>query len=143
MNYQEWAQKITGREYSMPTRHEEDEQAKADDVIIVYGASDDLLEFYGAISDEVGAWEGTTIKLTKDVTLFNKDENKETAKYNSMQISTMPKVQAIWCPRDKEGKIWASWEIRTELPHADFDIMEDGELFCRGVVIPANAVRYW
>jgi hypothetical protein len=53
----------------------------------------------------------------------------------------MKTVQAVWCPRDENGKIWASWKIQTDIPHETFDIMEDGELFCRGVVFHVDDVK--
>lgn len=34
-----------------------------------------------------------------------------------------------------DGKIIASWVISTELPHAKFKIMEDGETYCIGIII--------
>ena len=29
----------------------------------------------------------------------------------------------------------STWEVVTKAPHAEFDIMEDGEVFCRAAVI--------
>jgi hypothetical protein len=49
----------------------------------------------------------------------------------------MQKIKAVWDPED----IDASWKIETEIPHETFDIMEDGELFCRGVVFHVDDVK--
>ncbi|MFZ4618682.1 MAG: hypothetical protein ACOYM2_21160 [Rectinemataceae bacterium] len=134
MTTKEWAARLNGIEY--PAHEVESWQAEAakDGVVIVYGMSDDLIEFAGAINEEDGAWDGTEVKITPDGKLYNEDENREVLKYNSMQVSNMPKVRAIWSPRGADGEIWASWEIQTRITHETFDIMEDGEVFCRGVV---------
>lgn len=44
-------------------------------------------------------------------------------------------IEAIWSP----DEIDASWLIKTDIPHATFDILEDGDLFCRGVVFALAA----
>lgn len=138
MNAKEWAERLNGREYRDEMNGFEEKQAHDDGVIIVFGASDDLIEFRGVINDEDGAWEGTTVKLTNKPSLFNEDENEETLEFNRMQIASMRTVQAIWCPKGEDGKVWASWEIRSQIPHETFDIMEGGELYCRGIVFDAK-----
>ena len=40
--------------------------AKDAGLVVVYGYSDDNVEFSGAIDEEVGAYEDTTIYITKD-----------------------------------------------------------------------------
>lgn len=134
----EWAAKLSGREYGEEVSGAESKQAKEDGVVIVFGASDDLLEFRGVIDDEDGAWEGTKVKLTNKPSLFNEEENAETLEFNRMQIAGMRTITAVWCPKNEAGKVWASWEIKTDIPHVPFDIMEDGEIFCRGLVFEAK-----
>jgi hypothetical protein len=53
----------------------------------------------------------------------------------------MQKIKAIWAPKDDNEKVFASWLIETEIPHENFNIMEDGELFCRGVVFHVDNVK--
>lgn len=134
MTIKEWAQLLNGREYTHEMNSMEERQAKEDQVVIVFGASDDLLEFRGFIDDEFGAWNGTTVKITCDASIFDEDMNRETFQYNKDQINSMPEIQSVWCPKDENGKIWASWEIISSIPHETFDIMEDDEIFCRGIV---------
>ena len=112
MNLKEWAEALNGVEYSADKIMVMAGDAMIDGVAIAYGASDDLLEFEGAIREEYAAYEGTA----------------------RTPVKGGRKVTAIWCPKDKSGKVWASWEIRTKIPHETFDIMEEGDLFCRGIV---------
>jgi hypothetical protein len=149
MTINEWAKKLNGREYRKELTAEEEQELKADGLIAAFGASDDLLEFRGALYDEAGAWDGTTVKLavtdSGEVKVFNEEENRETAEFKRMQISYMKKVEAIWCPCGRDGKYWASWEIQIhgDIPYANFNIMEGGELYCRGIVFEARNLKDW
>lgn len=140
MNAKEWAERLNGREYRDEMNGFEEKQAHDDGVIIVFGASDDLIEFRGVINDEGYAWDGVTVSLTNKPSLFKEDENQETLEFNRMQIANMNKVQAIWCPTGQDGRVWASWHIvlHGSLQGHPFDIMEDGELFCRGIVFDSK-----
>ena len=60
MNAKELAQKLNGSEYPLRLNAELKEQAKSAGLVIIYGASDDLMEFDGAIYDEIGCYEGGT-----------------------------------------------------------------------------------
>lgn len=136
MNKEELASILDGIEYSGWDEIKSMESiAKENGLVIIFGQSDDLLELVGAIDDEITAYEGTTTFLTPDKTVFDEEENKETFKYNRTQIEKFPSIKAEWCPRDENGKIIASWVISTELPHSKFKIMEDGEVYCIGIVI--------
>lgn len=113
--------------------------AKDNGLIIIYGQSDDLLEFTGATNEEMGAWEGTTVLLTPDLSVFPMEDDDGTDL--SSQLKSYVKIVAEWCPKDDAGEIIASWVITTELPHADFNIMEDGELYCKGIVIDIRDIE--
>jgi hypothetical protein len=104
--------------------------AKEKGLVVVYGASDDLVEFRGAIEDEVDCYEGGTIYLSPSGIL---DEFKfscgcefaEQAK--ELAVRNAKTIEALWCR--EEGY---SWTYRTEIPHATFDVVEEGEKYCRG-----------
>jgi hypothetical protein len=103
------------------------------------------MEFRGVIYDEVGAWEGTEALISSrekgTAFVFCEEENQDSAEFNRKQIGRMHKVKAVWCPRGEDGEVCASWEIETALPHEKFDIMEGGELYCRGVLIHVDSVE--
>ena len=54
----EFAQKLHGRLRSREIFTNEEILARDNGLVVVMGASDDLMEFTGAISDEVSAWDG-------------------------------------------------------------------------------------
>jgi hypothetical protein len=55
------AEKLNGIAYREPFPADVIKAAKAGGIVIVCGASDDLMEFEGAINDEVGAYDDIEI----------------------------------------------------------------------------------
>jgi len=140
MKIEEWTNLLSGREYCGELSKAEELKLKEDGFIVVIGQSDDLLDFRGYIHDEVGAWNGTKVKITSSYKIFDEDENKETFEFNSFQISNMNYVEAIWAPEDEKGDTWTSWHIRSNIFCKTFDIMEDGELYCRGIIFHKDSI---
>ena len=103
------------------------EQMEKHGLVAVFGASDDLMEFRGAIHDEFGAFEGSQVTITKDGLLINKCECDDCPNFNSSPQGAF-KIEALW---DIEG---SSWVYETKIPHETFDVLEDGEKYCRGIV---------
>lgn len=123
---------LTGREYGKEMAKEEEMQAKAAGLIVIFGASDDLMEFRGAIHDELGCYDGGTA-LIDAKGLLPERENVEDDDELKDLFARQPgarAIEALWCA--EEGY---SWTFRTDVPHATFEISEDGEPYCRGIVI--------
>ena len=136
MTAQELAALLTGREYLEEIGEEEEAMAKAEGLVVVFGASDDLMEFRGAIHDEIGAYEGTTARVTatgllEDWETFLNSHEPESAfeAYFEKKRSGFKEIEACWCAEDGY-----SWTFKSEIPHATFEIVEDGEPYCRGIV---------
>lgn len=126
---------LNGREYLNEITREESHAAHAAGLVVVTGYSDDGVSICGAIVDEIGAWNGAAFKVTPDGVLddFERlcDERNESRleKYFRNR-ATARTIEAVWEPSDLN----ASWLIKTDIPHETFDIMDEGELFCRGIV---------
>ena len=133
MNTKELAAKLNGIEYPADIHAETIKAAKADGLVIVYGASDDLMEFEGAITDEIGCYGGNSTFVDAKGMCPSFDDlcdNKDVqglrdyfARFDGFQ-----EIEAIW---EAEGY---SWTYKTDIPHETFDVMEDGEKYCRGIV---------
>ncbi len=140
MTKEELAAKLNGREYREEFSAVEEREACESGLLIVYGASDDLLEFAGVIRDEVGAWNGAEVKISPDKKIWDEDfieEHENDVFFLEWQKNNkLITVGAKWCPPGFEG----SFLITTDAPAASFDIMEDGGLYCRGIVIDMNEV---
>jgi hypothetical protein len=129
MTAHELAVKLNGREYRNEITAEEEAQAKANNLVVVFGYSDDNMEFIGAINDEVGCYNGGEAHLTPKGLLKNDCDNDACPYFKEVK-KQFPKVTAI---ADKDGYSFV-YEV-TKLPHAFFDVMEEGRKYCRGMVI--------
>lgn len=122
---------LNGREYGNEITQDEERQAKAAGLVVVFGYSDDNVELRGCIHDEVGSWGGTTLTITSRGHLLSEDE-----RLAQVQKGTDRDIEALWC---KEPGY--AWTYKTDIPHATFDIMEDGEKFCRGIVFALDDLK--
>ena len=105
MTIYEFAKKLNGRKYRKEITPVEEKEAKELGFIVLFGYSDDNAELRGSIDDEIGCWNGGRVYKNGD--LF---------------------VDAVWCKDD------FSWTYETNIPHATFDIYDDDEKYCRGIV---------
>ena len=137
MNKEELASQLNGIEYPAHrsiTAHTI-EQAKAAGLVIVYGASDDLMEFEGVISDEFGCYDGGTALVDSGGLLDRSqidDDDEVIADFVSRK-KTARTIEALWC-----AEPGYSWTYKTDIPHATFEVVEDGEPYCRGIVFSVS-----
>ena len=127
MNKKELASLLNGREAGHEITGDESLAAAEAGLVVVYGSSDDLAEFAGAIDDEVGCYNGGTIFLDADGVFNLECDNPECTLFKR-HIKQCKTIHAAW---DEEGY---SWIYKTDIPHETFDIIEDGEKYCRGIV---------
>lgn len=123
----ELAALLNGREYRQEITKEEAARAKADCLVVVFGASDDLMEFRGAIDDEKGCYNGGIAYLTSTGLLQNDCDNDDCPHFAKLKDKAAT-INAVW---DKDGY---SWVYETDIPHETFEILKDGERYCRGIV---------
>lgn len=130
------AEKLNGMEYGDEIDTVLLKDAKAFRLLIVYGASDDLMEFDGFESDELNAYNGTTahvdfLGLLPERNSFEGDGSDDAELHNFFHRRERSKpIKAVW---HDIGPV--SWTFDTDIPHATFDILEDGRVYCRGIVI--------
>lgn len=140
MSKEEFAARLHGRDARrFDLTKEESQQAKAAGFAVIFGQSDDLMEFRGAIEDEVGAWDGVTAVVFKhkdrffavDADSISEMDNarQEVAAMDAAEAGNL--VKAVWGNAAPELR----WLIKTALPHAAFDLLEDGEVYDRGLVL--------
>ena len=122
-----FAKRIDGAQY----RHEGDkalwDEMKTRGLVAVFGASDDLMEFRGAIYDEVGAYAGTAVPITPAGLIVNKCGNDD-CPYHAAERTKAATIMAVW--QDAEP----CWSYQTDIPHATFTIYEDATPYCEGIV---------
>lgn len=132
LNAKELAALLNGRNYGDEITKEEAAQAKAAGLVVVYGASDDLMEFEGAIYDEVGCSDGGIAQVDAKGVLQSFehiDHDYDALKDFFKREDSAVEIEALWC-----AEPGYSWTYKTDIPHETFEIVEDGEPYCRGIV---------
>jgi len=124
MTKEEMAAKLHVRGIGNEFTREDRLAAKAAGLIVVYGYSDDCVEVDGASTDERGF---APLEFSRKGLVEQHDEGCDCrfCDYKSM-VADCKKVTGKFT---NEG-----WRFQTDIPHATFDIMEDGALYCRGIV---------
>lgn len=132
MTREQLAAQLNGREYGNEIDHTEEKAAKEHGLVAIFGYSDDNAEFRGAIHDEVGCYDGGEFLVSRHgvVTPPDREEREVLEKFHVLEAATKgsAKIKAVW------GKHGYSWTYETDIPQATFDIMDEGEKFCRGIV---------
>lgn len=105
--------------------------AKESGLVIVYGASDDLMEFDGISREEIGCYDGGTALVDALGVLPDRDSLEEDDELEAYfkRKPLAKSIEALWC---KEPGY--SWTYKTDIPHSTFEVMEDGDHYCRGIV---------
>ena len=143
MNAKELAAKLTGCRYGCEMERltkEEYAQAQAADLVIVYGASDDLCEVNGAIEDEIGCYNGGECYFTEEGILANAcdDDNcpyfeKEKGKAMKLEINKWPRSPVC------------TFTYSLPIPHETFKVIDEATtlldvVYCVGVVFSLDDV---
>lgn len=125
---------LDGREYPLQIEIALSDEIRAAGIVIVYGHSDDLMEFAGAISDEADCYEGGEVLFDRRGLLYDRPDD-----------GTDDELRA-WLDRKAHAKcikaVWNGdaddpapcWTYETDIPHRVFDVIEDGNVYCTGIV---------
>ena len=104
------------------------EDAKQSGLVMVTGASDDLMEFAGAFRDEGGCFDGGRVYFDCDGV---DQEGEERANW----------IDAKWCDGTNRNGIQATWTYETDIPCERFDIYEQQDIYCEGLVFSIDDLR--
>jgi hypothetical protein len=124
---------LNNREYLNEVPDDIGKIAAENGLVIVFGAFDNICEFRGAINDKFGALEGSTIPIDKYGIVINECDDDRCPYYVEI-VKQAAKIKPKWF----DGEI--AWTFETDIPYATFDIYEDGDIFCRGIVFSLNDV---
>ena len=107
--------RLTGKVYRLDElRPTEEEIAKDNGFVVVFGYSDDGAEFRGAIEDEIGCYNGGRVY-------------EENGFY----------IDAVW------GRAYIPWTYDTNIPHESFSVWDDEDdfLYCQAIVFDISDVK--
>lgn len=134
MKLKDFAKMLNGREYAYPQFSEKEIMiAKENRIVIIYGVSDDLMDIDGAITDETDVWRGGTVHIQIPYYVAGQMIGGGVVAGNNGQNNVL-RVDAKWCEDKTDGGNTIPWSYYTSVPHEEFDILEDGEVYCRAIV---------
>ena len=91
-------------------------------LVVVYAASDDLVEVEGAMTQEIGAYDGVKLTVSKAQGFYETTAGE-------------PDIEFRWCD-DSSADSVCPWSVICNLPHRKFDILDDeGYVVSVGVVL--------
>jgi len=136
---EQFARLLDGRECGEEISKEEEAIAAESRLFVFFGDSDDGLKVLGILCDFFSAIGGRKVTIAKVINspywAYVTEQTKALVSI-FVQIRDSFVVNAIWNPDDPD----TTWLIATDVPSFPFDIMEDGNLFCRGIVIAESDV---
>ncbi len=130
MTAKELAALLNGRERGNEITKEEETAAKEAGLVVVFGESDDCMEFRGAIDDEVSCFDGGMAYVNEKGLFESPDCTEEYGRceYVRSEMDKCATITALWDAGD------FPWSFDTGLPYETFEIFEDGEKYCQGIV---------
>ena len=111
--------------------------AKENNIIIIFGYSDDLIEVRGKIYDEFDIFDGDKLLFTSQGILSNECYNKDCENFKLLKTLLNPQeVKAIW--RNSSPY----WSYQTDIPHKTFRMLDsDDEIYCIGIVFSLSDIK--
>lgn len=116
-----WANIFNNRQYQSEITLKEEDLLKDAGMVLLIGASDDLLEFYGAYNNEIDIDLNIKLKWNKLKKILQEQEDYET--------EFCPIIEARW-----DGEMNISLQ---RVPYCSFNILEGNEKYGNGVIF------YW
>ena len=96
-------------------------------LVVVYAASDDLVEVEGAMTQEIGAYDGVKLTVSKSQGFYETTAGE-------------PDIEFRWCD-DSSADSVCPWSVICNLPRRKFDILDDeGYVSSVGVVLQIDDI---
>ena len=144
---EELAAQLYGRSYLDEITLDECDAAADNGLVVVFGYSDDVVIFHGAIHDDTYAYDGGKVELTQDGIFQSECHDGDTCPYFKQlcQKQRVNTLKVFWCGKSQREES-PHWEQRGKptwmfdlgnVPVAEFSIYdprEGNEHFCRGIV---------
>lgn len=129
MTKEQLAEQLNGNEYRTEMTLAEEHAAKEAGLVVVFGYSDDNVEFRGAIEAEIYCFNGAKIMVhTQGVSGDGHECDCAFCGFEKL-AKQCAVIEAEWC----KVKPYL-WTYKTSIPHATFDIYDEDGKFCRGIV---------
>lgn len=128
----DWVNKLYGWEYGENFPASWVKEWEETGIVVVYGYSDDLIEFEGALSEEFGSDE---VRFTKEGFIENECDDYDCPHYKRMLKEAPYYVVPNFAPGHPKNP---TWTYSTNVPHQTFTMMEDDDVYCYGLIFNIN-----
>ena len=139
---EKWVRKISCREYREELTKEEEEELKKDGLVLVFGASDDLCEVRGAISDEISCYLDKTVVYVEEIDGF---VSEDYYKNNPHELIKIDLSKRPYLDINSKDGFWR-YDISKNVLNLEFSILEDEKIYCVGKIFFKEdfkkAIRY-
>ena len=122
------AERLHGREYLHEVTDDEANEFAFHGLTVVYGYSDDNVEFVGSISDEIGCYEDITIPILDGDILKKCSDDCEDYDCPFWR-DALKRAKNVRATFTNDG-----WKFATDFRCWKFAIMEDGKVYGEGIV---------
>ena len=138
----EWAEKFNNMEYGSNLIWDNKNKLEEEGIVVVVGASDDLCELSGAISDEYDCYSDTTLYWNgKDFISESRMEDfidyveSEYPEFKNLVKNMFDKNCSFIKIKHPSG---CQFEYETNIPCVKFKVIEDDNLYCVGFLFYAK-----
>lgn len=125
------ADRLNGRQYLSEMNRQDHFDAHTAGLVVVFGGSDDIAEFSGAINDEASGPGEILIDAEGVLPSWDSaSESQESAADYLRRAATAKKIEAVWCAKGQPY----DWTYKTSIPHSRFEVLDGPDLYCMGIV---------
>jgi hypothetical protein len=135
----DFAKRINGREYRNELTEEDEKLAEENHLVVVFGWSDDLVEFRGKIHGELDAYDGVQCRIDCEGPQEVWEAWEEKTRADAMEFFRRENLQSSGFKAKWDHEDY-SWWMTINTRHSAFDVMEDGEKYCRGIVFDVRDI---
>lgn len=133
MTKEAMAGRLNGRQYRDEMTKDDEREAADSGLIVIFGASDDLIEFSGAVIDEIDMYDGGKFRLDAQGPVPSERDND----WDDDEMATYlaRKKRAVTVTAEWSGPSVFAWAFKSPVPCATFEIFEEDVPYCQGIVI--------
>lgn len=123
------------------------QRAKAERLLIVVGESDDIVSLYGVVNDEASSsFMVGPSGIQPSLSSMLEECLERVSRYGEGDQTARKQLTDWVSANSQSGVVTANypdehgWSFKTELDHACFEVIEDGDVQCVGIVLALDAL---
>lgn len=147
MTKEQFAELLNGNECRYEMTYQQEQTAKQNNMLVMFGDSHGMINLRGAITDEIYAPHGGDFALILKGETFSDDEDLSISHESECaQVLLLSDDydhednQRLICVEWFNKEEYLEWRIDSKIPHAKFTIYDEGDAYCDGIIIDLDEV---